>query len=118
MPSSTQSVEAVYDGPDDKRLIFGHTNPWLRDTLTGVDLDLLTWQRTGRIPLAQDFSEAGCYAGCFAGVLTNMDTPQGVQACDACETFDSDLAAAQHLADAINAAQPALEVVVIFEVAA
>ncbi|WP_143015808.1 hypothetical protein [Microbacterium sp. 77mftsu3.1] len=73
--------------PGEDVRIARETNPWLQ--VDGEPVDL-----TG-IMLEGDH-DCECYQ--LAGVLPGMDSPDGIQRCDACGRFEGDLDAAQHLA--------------------
>jgi len=82
-------------------LIYGHTNPWLRDK-DGVDVDLAELIEQGYGSYLPEDDPAWCdQCGMLPGVIGAMDTNDGIQRCDQCGRYDGDLAAAvalgQHL---------------------
>lgn len=94
---------ATYDGHlPDSVLIDTGTNPWVEVDGTPVD-----WTKS---PLARTDCPCGEYRVILPGVLESMDTPDGIQRCDSCSTYDGDLAAALALAQLVGG-------VVRFEVA-
>ena len=91
------SADAVQWAPGSKGvLIASGTNPWLQ--VDGQPVDLM------EIARADEYVEDcdGCRQDEFAGIALAMDTPDGIQRCDQCGTFDGDLEAAQAAADALT----------------
>lgn len=91
------SVIVQWEGDDDV-MIYGHTNPWLRAS-DGTDVDIADLISKGLVGETYDGTCYACGPGILAGVLAPMDSPIGIQTCDNCELYDSDLAAAQALAE-------------------
>lgn len=86
------TTAVIYDGTlPDGVLIEDQTNPWVE--VDGVPVD---WTTTDRPRVQCPCDEMGQVV--LAGVLDAMDTPAGVQRCDACGTYDGDLDAALALA--------------------
>ena len=82
----------TYDGTlPDGVLIESETNPWVE-----IDGEPVDWTTT-KLPRTDcPCEENGSVV--LPGVLDGMDSPDGVQRCDACGTFDGDLDAALALA--------------------
>lgn len=78
-----------WDGSPDA-LIESETDPWVSDP-TGLTVDLV---------VAGDgvLGECGELGHFLPGVLAPMNTDEGIERCDACATFDSDLDAARAVA--------------------
>jgi len=85
--------------------IYGHTNPWLRDK-DGVDVNLLELVREGDVLRTHDGACYACTPAIVSGVLEAMDSPEGIQRCDNCELYDSDLAAAAALGQHLDQVLP------------
>lgn len=89
------TTEVQWTGPDDGRLIYGHTNPWLRD-VDGEPIDLQALRESGKIRMVP-IDENGCDTcldDVVPGAITAMDTPDGIQCCDSCGRIEGDLPAA------------------------
>jgi hypothetical protein len=86
-------------GADDELVdvpVNDHTNPWIE-----VGGEPVNWM-TGPSSPAGGNDCYVCYTEPVPGVLTATDLPDGVQRCDTCGRFDSDLAAAKALADQVG----------------
>lgn len=83
-----------WDGSSDV-MIASETNPWLED----ADGDRIIWNTTDVEP----DGDCECAASPVPGVLVGMDTPEGIQRCDACGRYESDLDAAAAAAEDGNA---------------
>lgn len=89
-------MPTTYDGHlPDGVLIADGTNPWIEVDGIPVDWTTTTLPRT-ECPCEEGFSVV------LPGVIDAMDTPVGIQRCDACSRFDGDLDAALALARLVN----------------
>jgi hypothetical protein len=83
----------------DNVMIYGHTNPWLQDR-HGDDVNLMELIEAGVGKHIDEDDPDWCdQCGMFPGVIGAMDTDDGIQCCDQCRRYDSDLTAAKVLAD-------------------
>lgn len=85
---STVTYKGIFfqDGP----MIASDTNPWVE-----VDGKPVDWT-TSTLPQVE--CPCGEHLTVVPGVIAPIDTPEGVNRCDAAETFDGDLSAAFALA--------------------
>lgn len=87
---------ATYDGTPFDGCIQSDTNPWVE--VAGVPVDWTARdQSTWTVCPCEDMGSTP-----LAGVIAPMDTPEGVQRCDACGAFDGDLDAALALARTVG----------------
>lgn len=77
-------------------LIAEVTNPWVE--AGGHEVD---WTRVDFPPAVGNKCET-CWDSPIPGTLPAMDSPTGIQRCDACEKFEGDLEAALALAKLVN----------------
>jgi hypothetical protein len=96
--------ELQYTGQEGAR-IARDTNPWIRDA-EGHDVDLIA--TAAALPAGTlvagtpEPNDCECAEGMLAGVRAASDTEFGVQTCDACVRYDSDLDATAALAAALG----------------
>lgn len=99
------SVDTQWLGEDDVK-IYGHTNPWLRDR-DGVDVDLMELIQEGRGRYIDEDDPDWCdQCGMLPGVIGAMDSNDGIQCCDQCRRYDSDLVAARVLGEYLTEILP------------
>lgn len=91
-------AETQWNGSE-SAVIESETDPWIRDA-AGNDVDLAALIRSGALVEREDrCGDRTILPGIFAPVNTDY----GVEMCDDCNRFDSDLSAARALADALGA---------------
>lgn len=84
---------AIYDGAlAEGVLIRDGTDPWIEVDGVPVDWSASSLPRRVQCPCGEGFVVIE------PGVIDGMNTPHGVQRCDACSTYDGDLSAALALA--------------------
>ena len=109
------AAETVQWEPGSARMIAPGTNPWIQSS-DGHPLDLMSMVRRGDIVTATGTRTCEeCEHEPFPGVLTGMDTPEGVQRCDGCQAYDGDCEAASALAAHITATSKFQNLQVWFE---
>lgn len=86
---------AQFTGETDQ-LIASGTNPWLHNAM-GQPIDLEKLRRPQK-----NHTCDSCEDSPVVGAIIAMDTPDGIQRCDACEVFDGDLTAALAVAKYIG----------------
>lgn len=85
----------IYDGTPIDGLIKDRTNPWVE-----VDGKPVDWTESPLPRVACPCEDMGQVV--VPGVLDGMDTPEGVQRCDGCGIYESDLDAALALAKRVG----------------
>jgi hypothetical protein len=87
-------VKVQWTPGDYDTLIASETNPWVQ--ADGEPVDLAGYSIATR-------ADCDCTGDGFEGVILAMDTREGIQRCDTCGKFESDLDAAQHTAEVLTA---------------
>jgi hypothetical protein len=85
----------TYDGTPITAMIANQTNPWVE-----VDGKPVIWSETGLPRVECPCGENGQVV--LASVLDGMDSPEGIQRCDACDIYEGDLDAALALANLVG----------------
>lgn len=87
-------VSVQWTPGDYDTLIARDTNPWVQ--ADGEPVDLAGYSIAATI-------DCDCNGDDFEGVILATDTREGIQRCDTCGKFESDLDAAQHTAEVLTA---------------
>lgn len=72
-------------------VIESETDPWIKDP-SGVPISFIP-------PVPGELGPCGEYGHFIPGVLAPINTDEGIETCDSCQLYDSDLRAARALAE-------------------
>lgn len=78
-------------------VIEGETDPWLRDA-DGNDIDLAAYREQEMLAGRLVMATCGSAHDVIDGVIAPINTDYGIETCDECQVYDSDLVAAAAVA--------------------